>query len=162
MFQLTTKQKDLLDAINEHVQERGIMPSYRELAVAVGASSPATIHKHVTLLEKKGYLLRHDGGRSMALTPKATTMRPAIGLPLRGIITAGQPIEAIETNDTIDVPGSMVVDEINSYVLRVKGESMIEDGILDGDYVIVERNPSPKNADIVVALLANAYATLTR
>ncbi len=162
MFQLTTKQKQLLDAVTEHVQVRGVMPSYRELASALGASSPATIHKHVTLLEKKGYVIRHDGGRSMSLTPKATSSRPAIGLPLRGLITAGLPIEAIETDETIDVPGSMVVDEVNSYVLKVKGESMIEDGILDGDYVVVERNPSPRNGDIVVALLENTYATLKR
>ena len=88
--------------------------------------------------------------------------RPAIGLPLRGLITAGQPIEAIETNDTIDVPADLVVDEVNSYVLKVRGTSMIDDGILDGDYVVVERNPSPRNGDIVVALLENTYATLKR
>jgi repressor LexA len=162
MFELTSKQKDLLDAIQVHVAERGVMPSYREIAAALGASSPATVHKHVTLLEKKGYVIRHDGGRSMALTPKATMRRPAIGLPLKGLITAGAPIEAIETNESIDVPADMVVDEINSYVLKVKGESMIDDGILDGDYVIVERNPSPRNGDIVVALLENTYATLKR
>lgn len=162
MFQLTAKQKGLLEAIQEYVQDHGIMPTYRELASAVGASSPATIHKHVSLLEKKGYLLRHDGGRSLSLTPKATAVRPAFGLPLRGLITAGAPIEAIETNDTIDVPGDLVVDEVNSYVLKVKGTSMIDDGILDGDYVVVERNPSPRNGDIVVALLDNAYATLKR
>ena len=162
MFELTSKQKELLDAISEHVYKRGVMPSYRELAGAMGASSPATIHKHVSLLEKKGYVLRHDGGRSLALTPKATMRRPAIGLPLRGLITAGQPIEAIETNDTIDVPADLVVDEVNSYVLKVRGTSMIDDGILDGDYVVVERNPSPRNGDIVVALLENTYATLKR
>jgi repressor LexA len=162
MFELTSKQKELLDAISEHVDKRGVMPSYRELAGAMGASSPATIHKHVSLLEKKGYVLRHDGGRSLALTPKATMRRPAIGLPLRGLITAGQPIEAVETNDTIDVPADLVVDEVNSYVLKVRGTSMIDDGILDGDYVVVERNPSPRNGDIVVALLENTYATLKR
>ena len=162
MFELTSKQKELLDAIQEHAQEHGVMPSYRELASTLGASSPATIHKHVSLLEKKGYVIRHDGGRSMALTPKATCRRPAIGLPLKGLITAGAPIEALETNDTLDVPADLVVDEINSYVLKVKGTSMIEDGILDGDYVIVERNPSPRNGEIVVALLENTYATLKR
>ncbi len=162
MFELTSKQKELLDAIQEHAREHGVMPSYRELASVLGASSPATIHKHVSLLEKKGYVIRHDGGRSMALTPKATCRRPAIGLPLKGLITAGAPIEALETNDTLDVPADLVVDEINSYVLKVKGTSMIDDGILDGDYVIVERNPSPRNGEIVVALLENTYATLKR
>jgi len=161
MFQLTSKQKALLDAIQDHAKEHGIIPSYRELASTLGASSPATIHKHVSLLEKKGYVIRHDGG-PLTLTPKATSVRPAIGLPLRGLIAAGEPIEAIETDETISVPSDLVVDEINSYILKVKGESMIDDGILSGDYVVVERNPSPKNGDIVVALLDNAFATLKR
>lgn len=162
MFELTSKQKELIDALKEHIGEHGVTPSYRELAVAMGVSSPATINKHVSLLEKKGYVLRHDGGRSLSLTPKATMCRPAVGLPLHGKIAAGQPIEAIEGNETIDVPADMVVDEINSYVLKVAGTSMIDDGILDGDYVVVERNPSPKNGDIVVALLHNTDVTLKR
>src|SRR5437899_770049 len=111
MFRLTSKQKGLLDAVQDHVRSHGVMPSYRELATALGASSPATIHKHISLLEKKGYVIRHDGGRSMSLTPKATSARPAIGLPLRGLITAGQPIEAIETDETLSVPADLVVDE---------------------------------------------------
>ena len=83
-------------------------------------------------------------------------------LPLVGLITAGEPIEAIEDKETIAVPADFVRDTVNSYVLRVKGESMIDEGILSGDYVIVERNPSPKNGDVVVALLNNAYATLKK
>lgn len=164
MFQLTSKQRDLLEAIREHAFMHDVMPSYRELAAAVGASSPATVHKHIAALEKKGYIIRHSGagGRSMTLTPKATNRRPAIGLPLKGLITAGSPIEAMDENETIDVPADLVVDEVNSYVLKVKGESMIDDGILDGDHVVVERNPSPRNGDIVVALLENTYATLKR
>lgn len=162
MFQLTSKQKNLLDAIQDHVSMHNVMPSYRELANALGASSPATVHKHVTALEKKGYVIRHEGGRSMTLTPKATSQRPSYGLPLKGLITAGEPIEAMDENETYDVPGQLIVDEVNSYVLKVKGESMIDDGILDGDHVVVERNPSPKNGDIIVALLENTYATLKR
>lgn len=161
MFQLTAKQKELLDAIQEHVSQHDIMPSYRELASAVGASSPATVHKHITALEKKGYVIRHEGG-PMTLTPKATMRRPAVGLPLKGLITAGEPIEAMDENETIDVPADLVVDQVNSYVLKVRGESMIDDGILDGDHVVVERNPSPRNGDIIVALLENTYATLKR
>lgn len=162
MYQLTSKQKELLDAIEIHSVEHGVVPSYRELAKTVGTSSPATIHKHISALEKKGYIIRHDGGRSMTLTPKATSRRPSFGLPLKGLITAGEPIEAMDENETFDVPASLVVDEVNSYVLKVKGESMIEDGILDGDHVVVERNPSPRNGDIIVALLENTYATLKR
>lgn len=86
----------------------------------------------------------------------------ALELPLLGLITAGEPIEAVQDNETIAVPADFVRDKVNSYVLRVKGESMIEDGILSGDFVIVERNPSPRNGDIVVALLNNAYATLKK
>ncbi|MFA5024837.1 MAG: LexA family transcriptional regulator, partial [Patescibacteria group bacterium] len=83
-------------------------------------------------------------------------------LPLVGLITAGEPIEALEEHDTIAVPADFVTDNFNSYVLQVKGESMINEGILNGDYVIVERNPSPRNGDVVVALLNNAYATLKK
>lgn len=83
-------------------------------------------------------------------------------MPLTGLITAGVPIEAVEERETIAVPVDLAPDSANSYVLRVKGSSMIEDGIFDGDYVVVERNPSPKNGDVVVALLDNAYATLKR
>ena len=83
-------------------------------------------------------------------------------LPLAGLITAGEPIEAVEQNEAMAIPADFVLDPMNSYILKVKGRSMIEDGIFDGDYVVVERNPSPKNGDIVVALLDNAYATLKR
>jgi len=83
-------------------------------------------------------------------------------LPLAGLITAGEPIEAIEEKETIAIPVDLAPNSANSFVLRVKGQSMIEDGIFDGDYVVVERNPSPKNGDVVVALLDNAYATLKR
>ena len=85
----------------------------------------------------------------------------AIELPLAGLITAGQPIEAVMQNETMAVPADLVTDE-SSFVLKVKGESMIEEGIFDGDYVIVERNHFPKNGDVVVALLNNAYATLKK
>ncbi len=81
---------------------------------------------------------------------------------MAGLITAGEPIEAIETKETIAVPANFVTDNVNSYVLEVKGESMKDEGILNGDFVIVERNPSPKNGDIVVALLDNAFATLKK
>ena len=89
-------------------------------------------------------------------------MLPSVSLPLVGLITAGSPIEAVEERETFAVPVNLVNDPGNSYILRVKGDSMIDDGILDGDYVIVQRNPSPKNGDVVVALLDNAYATLKR
>ena len=86
----------------------------------------------------------------------------SIALPLAGIITAGEPIEAVQDQDAFAVTSDFVLDPENSYVVKVKGRSMIEDGIFDGDYVVIERNHSPRNGDIVVALLDNAYATLKR
>ncbi|MBI5134617.1 transcriptional repressor LexA [Candidatus Uhrbacteria bacterium] len=161
---LTRKQKEVLEFIEFYSKEKGYAPTYREIAAAMGKSSPATIHEHIKSLEKKGHLTM-DKGRARAVEMvHDLTLDPAhaLFLPLVGLITAGQPIEAIEEHETMAVPADLVVDAINTYVLRVKGESMIEDGILDGDLVVVERNPSPKDGDVVVALLDNAYATLKR
>jgi len=161
---LTKKQKEVLDFIEFHTKERGYAPTYREIAAAMGKSSPATIHEHIRSLTSKGYLSgEKNKARSMEMVNNMT-LDPAhaIFLPLVGVITAGAPIEAIEERETMAVPADLVVDTVNTYVLRVRGESMIDDGILNGDLVIVERNPSPKDGDVVVALLDNAYATLKR
>ena len=160
---LTKKQKEVLDFIMRYMKENDIAPSNSEIGEALGVSSPATVHQHVSALITKGYLERgFNEHRSIRLAPSFAQFSKAVLLPLSGLITAGEPIEAIEEKETMAVPADLVVSQENSYVLKVKGESMIEDGILDGDYVIVERNPSPRNGDIVVALLDNAYATLKR
>jgi len=160
---LTKKQKQILDFIISFSQDYGYMPSYREIAVAFDLSSPASIHQYIKALEEKGYVQTSKSeARSLELTSKSIIAPASIALPLVGLITAGLPIEAVEQRETFAVPVTLIDDPANSYVLRVKGESMIEDGILNGDYVIVERNPSPKNGDIVVALLDNTYATLKR
>lgn len=160
---LSKRQRQILDFINDFNREKGYSPSYREIGEHFNLSSPATIHAHVSALQEKGFLKRsHNEARSIELANSSVDWAQAIELPLAGLITAGEPIEAIETKDTIAVPANFITDNVNSYVLQVKGESMIEEGILDGDYVIVERNPSPQNGDIVVALLDNAYATLKK
>jgi len=159
---LTKKQSEVLDVIIGHIKERGYAPSYREIASELGISSVATVHEHVKNLEEKGYLRSDGAARAIEVESTVLNLAQAVLLPLRGLITAGAPIEAVETNETIAVPAQLAVDGVNSYVLKVKGESMIDDGILSGDYVIVQRNPSPNNGDIVVALLDNAYATLKR
>lgn len=162
-FSLTKKQKSILDYLVSFFQDHGYMPTYREIAEEFNLSSPASIHQYIKALEDKGYIsTSRNEARSIELTPKALPAPPAVGLQLAGLITAGQPIEAVQERETIGVPVTLVDDPANSYVLRVKGESMIEDGILDGDFVIVERNPSPRNGDIVVALLDNTSATLKR
>ncbi len=160
MPQLTKKQKQILDYITEFIQLNGYAPSYREIAEYFGLSSTATVHDHVRALEDKGLITStHNAARSLELV--SFRFGKAIELPLVGLIAAGEPIEAIEQNETISVPQNMARDE-NSYVLKVRGDSMIEDGILDGDYVIVERSFYPQNGDVVVALLDNTYATLKR
>ena len=164
MSTLTKKQTEILAYIRGYIADNGYAPSYREIADHFGLSSPATVHQHVKTLTEKGVIAVGDEGeaRSIELVQEMPTDRFAIVLPLAGLITAGAPIEAVEENETMAVPSSFVVDGTNSYVLRVKGRSMIEDGIYDGDFVVVERNPSPKNGEVVVALLDNAYATLKR
>ncbi len=160
MSSLTKKQKQILDFVTEFIRDHEYAPSYREIAEHFGLSSPATIHEHIKSLTDKGLLSNHSTARSLELV-KHTTASKALILPLAGLITAGEPIEAIEERETIAVPRDFVHNE-NSYVLKVRGESMIEDGILDGDYVVVERNFYPQNGDVVVALLDNTYATLKK
>jgi repressor LexA len=159
---LTKRQKEILNYIINYTKEHDYAPSFREIGAEFGLSSPATVHKHIEALRQKGFLKSDfNSPRSMELTSKVWKLSKSIELPLLGLIQAGQPIEAIENNETIAVPLDLVRDQ-NSYVLQVAGNSMIEDGILAGDYVVVERNYYPDNGDVVVALLDNAYATLKR
>lgn len=162
-IQLTKRQKQILDFINGFIVNNGYAPTFAEIGKNFGLSSPATIHQHIQALIDKGYL-KSDFNikRSLELVSQERDFSQAFSLPLAGLITAGEPIEAVEEKETIAVPTDLVVHRENTYVLRVRGDSMIEDGILSGDYVIIERNHSPDNGDIVVALLDNAYATLKR
>lgn len=160
---LTKKQSEILDYVVEYLRDHEYSPSYREIADHFGMASTATVHEHIKNLERKGYLTGDsDGPRSIGVDPSVVQFAKAVQLPLAGLITAGEPIEALQTDETIAVPADLAMDGINTYVLRVKGQSMIEDGILSGDYVVVQRNPSPQNGDVVVALLENTYATLKR
>lgn len=161
---LTKKQRAVLDYIESFIQEHNYTPSYREIADGLGLSSPSTVHGHIQALCEKGVINTADDGsaRSIELVESDLISPMSVMLPMAGLITAGEPIEAVEDYEAMAVPADFVVDADNSYVLKVKGRSMIEDGIFDGDYVVIERNPSPKNGDIVVALLDNAYATLKR
>lgn len=160
---LTKRQREILDFINDFLKENGYAPSLREIGENFKLNSPATVHTHVENLKKKGFLKNSfNEARSIELAAMDVDWAKAVEIPLVGLITAGEPIEAIEERETIAIPADYVTDTVNSYVLKVKGESMIEDGILDGDFVIIERNPSPKNGDVVVALLNNAYATLKK
>lgn len=160
---LTKKQAEILVFIREHIADRGYAPSYREIGEHFGLSSTATVHTHVQALVEKGEITVGDEGEARSIELVGLFQNePAIILPLLGLITAGEPIEAVEERETMAIPATFVLDGANSYVLRVKGRSMIEDGILDGDFVVIERNPSPRNGEVVVALLDNAFVTLKR
>lgn len=169
MNQLTKKQSSILSFIKKVYKEGGYIPSVRDIAANSGLSSPATVWEHIQNLIEKGYLKRErsrytlDAVKNVEYAHVRTLQEGmSISLPLLGSIVAGSPIESWEERgETISVPADLVKDP-NSYVLRVRGDSMIEDGILEGDYVIVERNFYPKNGDVVVALLDNAYATLKK
>lgn len=160
---MTKRQAEILRFILDFTRDNGYAPSYREVGQALGISSVATVHEHIKNLEAKGCLHGEEGSaRSLEVEPSLSRSAHAIALPLFGFIAAGEPIEAMETPETIDVPANMVNEAADTFVLRVKGNSMIDDGILPGDFVIVERNPAPRDGEIVVALLDNAYATLKR
>jgi len=159
---LTKKQAEVLHLVKEFLATHAYAPSYREIAEGLGVTSPATVFEHVRALHAKGFLSMDEGGaRSVELTPKAGWFTKAIELPLLGTIAAGSPIEAIEEQRRIAIPIELLPN-LNCFVLQVRGESMIDDGIFHGDYVVVERNFYPKNGDVVVALLENEYATLKR
>lgn len=159
---LTKKQSRALEVIRNFLAKKNYAPSYREIMQELGIRSPATAFSHVRTLKEKGYLKVGRGrNKTMELTEKANMFTRGIELPLVGIIAAGQPIEAIENRDSISVPLELLPN-LNCYVLQVRGDSMIDEGILDNDYVIVERNFYPNNGDVVVALLSNENATLKK
>jgi repressor LexA len=159
---LTKKQSEALEVIKQFLATHNYAPSYRDVMRNMGIKSPATAYNHVQALKEKGYIQLKDGQmRSMELTPKSNLFTKSVELPLLGSIAAGVPIEAIAEKDNLAVPMELL-PHLNCYALKVKGESMIDDGILDSDYVIVERNFYPQNGDVVVALLDNENATLKR
>ncbi|MCX6784815.1 MAG: transcriptional repressor LexA [Candidatus Komeilibacteria bacterium] len=142
---------------------QGYAPSYREIASHFKLSSIATVHQHLKALAEKGVInLSPNKARTTELIKeKMNSFGQSMELPLVGVIAAGEPIEALENPEMMTIPVGIVEDP-QSYVLKVKGTSMKEDGILDGDFVIVERNFYPKNGEVVVALLDNTYATLKK
>lgn len=160
MASLTKRQKEIVDYLDQYIDEHGYAPTLEEIGVQFTLSSPATVHKHLTNLEGKGFIRRKwNHSRALEIVPQKKKAA-AVELSLLGVVAAGQPIEAIETPGTITVPDELVRRE-NSYVLRVKGDSMIDDGILDGDFIVVEERDAPENGDTVVALV-NGEATVKR
>ena len=161
MLPLTKRQREILDYLNDFIAQHGYAPSLEEIGRQFNLSSLATVHKHLTNLQEKGFIRRAwNRSRSVELVPTRAGGR-ALELPLLGFVAAGHPIEAVPGNETIAVPETLA-GKRDSYVLRVKGDSMIEEQIRDGDYVIVEDRKSADNGEMVIALVGGLDVTLKK
>lgn len=162
---LYPRQKQILDFISQYIQKYGFAPTLKEIANALGIISLPTVAEHLASMEKKGVIRRTHGWRRGIEILKKNVGQSTGGLklPLLGFIAAGQPLEPYtDPNATLEIPSSLVSGKKRAFVLQVKGSSMVEEGILDGDYVVIEEQETAKNGDIVVALLDNGFATLKR
>ena len=171
---LYRRERELLNYIVQFQEQHGYSPTLREMADAMGRNSVSTIHALIRSMVDKGYIQKVDGnnrtlkvlkrdniGLLMGSTPKA--IGPTMMLPLMGYIAAGQPLEPHTDPDaSFPVASTMLSGKKTSYVLQVKGNSMIDDGILDGDYVVIEKSATANNGDIVVSLVDDKLATLKR
>src|SRR5256885_3527513 len=164
---LTRKQREVYEFIDHFVQEHQHSPSFEEIGRGLKLSSLATVHKHISNLEKKGLLKRdYNRSRSIDVLPVRSRARkspqpPAsTSLPLLGRIAAGRPVETLENPETISLDDITRQREV--FVLEVRGDSMQDEHIVDGDYVMVERTKTARNGDIVVALVEGSETTLKR
>jgi repressor LexA len=159
------RQKQIIDFIKQHIQITGSAPTLKEIANSIGVSSLATVHEHLLTLEEKGLIKRKTGKvRSIKVTgDDDTSTISGVNVPILGFIAAGTPIEPYtDPSASMSIPPSMASLKKRTYLLQVKGESMIEEQIRDGDYVVIEQTDYANNGDIVVALLDNGMATLKR
>ncbi len=160
---LTRRQEEILDFIKQAVREKGYPPSVREIGAAVGLNSSATVHSHLNSLENKG-MIRRDPTKPRAieiLDDDFQTVVDAVAVPVVGRVTAGAPILAVENiEDYFPMPRQVIRDQ-EVFILQVRGDSMIEAGILDSDYVIVRKQSAADNGDIVVALLGDEATVKT-
>ncbi|MFC1767272.1 transcriptional repressor LexA [Candidatus Margulisiibacteriota bacterium] len=154
---LTDKQKQVLDYVKGYTIEKGFPPSIREICKEFRFASPRAGQKHLEALEEKGYITRQRKSRGI----KINSMSHTLTLPFLGFIAAGAPIDVIEQQEEIEVPASLVSRK-PCYVLQVKGNSMIEDHILNGDFVVIEKCDTADDGEVVVALINNESATLKR
>jgi len=163
---LTKRQKQVLDFIAGFVDENGYCPSYEEIAHGLDLASLATVHKHISVLESKGYLKRgFNQSRSLELAPKylQELRRPraaSMEVPLVGRIAAGAPVETVEQREVLNFAD--FAGNHDTFALEVRGDSMIEDHICDGDLILVERVEEARDGDIVVALVRGSETTLKR
>jgi repressor LexA len=159
---LTRRQKQILDFVQSYIGTNGYAPSFEEIAEQFSFTSLATVHEHLTNLERKGYIRRtHNESRAIEVMPPAG-QTGATELPLLGLVAAGEPIEAVPQPETIAIPNDLVPRRGSSYVLKVRGDSMVDDHITDGDFVIVHNRQAAENGQMVIALVQGTSATVKR
>jgi repressor LexA len=159
---LTKRQKEILDFLQAFLDENGYAPSFEEIAKQFNYASLATVHEHLENLRQKGYIRKsYNASRSIELMPTGLRVG-AVELPLLGNVAAGVPIEAISNQEMISVPEDFLGRSGSHYVLRVKGDSMVEEQIRDGDYIIVHSRQTADNGDMVVALVGGDSATVKK
>ena len=159
---LTKRQREILTYLSNYSEEHGYAPSFEEIASQFNYNSLATVHEHLTNLERKGYIKRaYNESRGIELVPSEIFPRAA-SLPLLGTVAAGMPIEAIQMPETIGVPEDLVRRAGNHFVLRVRGNSMIDEQIRDGDFVIVNEKQTADNGEMVIALIDGTSATVKK
>ena len=162
---LYKRQKQLVDFISQYIQANGHSPTLQEIADSMGLSSLATVHEHIATLVRKGVIKKYDGSvRGLEIVDsRYSSDGNGLQVPILGFIAAGKPIEPYtDPNASFGVSPMMVSGKKRSFVLQVKGDSMVDEGILDGDFVVIEEHQEASNGDIVVALLENGLATLKR
>lgn len=159
---LTKRQREILTYLQSYAEENGYAPSFDEIARQFNYNSLATVHEHLTNLERKGYIRRsYNESRAIEILPSEVYPR-AIDLPLMGVVAAGMPIEAITVDETLAVPDNFLRRSGNHYVLRVRGNSMIDEQIMDGDFVVVNGRQRAENGEMVIALLDGTAATVKK
>lgn len=159
---LTKRQSEILRYLQEHIRENGYAPSFEEIAENFSFQSLATVHEHLTNLERKGYIHRtHNESRAIeVLPPKGQS--GATEIPLLGKVAAGSPIESIMNGETLAVPDQLLPRRGPNYALQVQGDSMIDEHIVDGDYVVVHGRQGADNGEMVIALVNGSEATVKR
>jgi repressor LexA len=159
---LTKRQHEILTFLSDFQEKNGIAPSFEEIAERFNYTSLATVHEHLTNLERKGYIKRgYNESRAIEILP-SEMFRRSVELPLLGQVAAGMPIEAVSTAETFSVPDDFVRRSGNHYVLRVRGSSMIDEQIRDGDYVVINDRQRADNGEMVIALLNGNAATVKK
>jgi repressor LexA len=159
---LTKRQREILNYLTAYSDQNGYAPSFEEIAEQFSYNSLATVHEHLSNLERKGYIKRsYNESRAIEILPSEATPH-AVELPLLGNVAAGAPIEAVTNPETLAVPDGFVGRSGSHYVLRVRGDSMIDEQIRDGDYIIVNSRPTAEQGEMVVALVEGESTTVKK